>query len=120
MATTTSVRAVKVEGEGMTVRTRRYECLFPGNWQGAVHMRTKGTTRRKVVFAQDKHGDPETALAVKVMTWLERAVQRLGDMPVLGRSARVAGDVPECVREGCEMRGEQAQSSMGDRWEAFE
>ena len=56
MATTTSVRAVKVEGEGMTVRTRRYECLFPGNWQGAVHMRTKGTTRRKVVFAQDEHG----------------------------------------------------------------
>ena len=64
--------------------------------------------------------DSETALAVKVMTWLERAVQRLGAMPVLGRSARVTSDVPECVRESREMRGEQAESSMGDRWEAFE
>ena len=60
---TASVQALEVEGEGMTARTRRYECLFPGNLQGAVHMRTKGTTRRKVVFAQDEHGDPETALA---------------------------------------------------------
>ena len=59
--------------------------------------------------------DSETALAVKVMTWLERAVQRLGAMPVLGRSARVTSDVPECVRKSCEMRDEQSESGMGER-----
>ena len=79
MAATTSVRAVKVEGEGMTARMRRYECLFPGNLQGAVHMRTKGTTRRKVVFAQDEHGDPETALAEgQVPNLVGRDVYHLG------------------------------------------
>ena len=51
---TMSIRAVEVDGEGMTARLRRYECLVPGNLQGAVHMPTKRT--RKMVLGQDEHG----------------------------------------------------------------
>ena len=108
---TASVQALEVEGEGMTALTRRYECLFPGDLQGAVHMRTKGTTRREMVFGQGESGlDSETALAVKVLTWLERAVHHLGGIPVLGWSVRVTGEVLECVPESCKLRDERVEA----------
>ena len=46
--TTMSIRVVEIDGEGMAAPMRRYECLFPVDLQGAVHMRTKGTTGRKM------------------------------------------------------------------------
>ena len=45
---TTWVQAAEGEDKDMTARTRRYECLLLGDMQGAVHMRTKGTTRTKI------------------------------------------------------------------------
>ena len=105
---TTSFEAAEVEGEGMKAGTRRYQCLFLGGPQGAAHMRTKGP--RKMVFGQGEHGlDSETALAVKLLTLTGRSVYHLGAIPVLGRSERVIGDVPECVREDCEMRDKRVE-----------
>ena len=45
---TTWVQAAEGEDKDIAAWTKRYECLFPVDMQGTLHMRTKGMTLRKM------------------------------------------------------------------------
>ena len=69
---TMSIRAVEeVDGEGMTALTRRYECLFLGDLQGAVYTRMKGTTRRKIVLGRESMAGLGGRLCWAGRAWLD-------------------------------------------------
>ena len=106
---TTSVEAAEVEGEGMTARTRKYECLFPGVPARCGAHADEGNEEDGVWArrAWPRLGDCSCGQGLDLAG---RDVNRTGAIPVLGRSARATGDVPECVREGCEMKDEKVEA----------